>query len=76
MPDKLKIPKYVVDTHTRKDLSNYYRNNNVDSLLGKRKYYNQANKTNNTISIFTSEQVILFHLGNDLLHLGLKTTLL
>ena len=76
-PDKLEIPEYMVDTPlTRKDLSNYYAEiTYMDSLLGRTlDIINQANKTNNTISIFTSEQGYSFPFGKWTCYdLGLKT---
>ena len=67
----------MVDTPlTRKDLSNYYAEiTYMDSLLGRTlDIINQANKTNNTISIFTSEQGYSFPFGKWTCYdLGLKT---
>tara|TARA_A200000113_G_C8865977_1_gene354816 strand:- start:1639 stop:3117 length:1479 start_codon:yes stop_codon:yes gene_type:complete len=76
-PEDLTIPEYMVDSPlTREELSNYYTEiTYMDSLLGKTlDYVEQANKTNNTISIFTSEQGYSFPYGKWTCYdLGLKT---
>ena len=67
----------MVDTPiTRKELSSYYTEiTYMDSLLGKPlDYISKANKTKNTISIFTSEQGFSFPFGKWTCYdLGLKT---
>jgi uncharacterized sulfatase len=75
--EDLIIPDYMIDTPmTRKELSSYYAEiTYMDSLLGKTlDYINEANKTKNTISIFTSEQGFSFPFGKWTCYdLGLKT---
>ncbi len=76
-PENLTIPEYMVDSPlTRKDLSAYYAEiTYMDSLLGKTlDFIKGANKINNTISIFTSEQGYAFPFGKWTCYdLGLKT---
>ena len=73
----LTIPEYMVDSPmTRSHLSSYYSEiSYMDSLLGKTlDIINKAEKTNNTISIFTSEQGYAFPYGKWTCYdLGLKT---
>ena len=73
----LTIPEYMIDTPiTRKKLSSYYSEiTYMDSLFGKTiEYIEEANKTKNTISIFTSEQGFSFPFGKWTCYdLGLKT---
>ena len=75
--EDLIIPDYMIDTPiTRKELSSYYTEiTYMDSLLGKTlDYISKANKTKNTISIFTSEQGFSFPFGKWTCYdLGLKT---
>lgn len=76
-PEKIKIPEYMIDTKkTRDELVKYYAEiKYMDSLLGKTlKYVEKAKKTDNTISIFTSEQGYSFPFGKWTCYdLGLKT---
>ena len=75
--EDLTIPEYMVDSPmTRSHLSSYYSEiSYMDSLLGKTlDIINEAEKTNNTISIFTSEQGYAFPYGKWTCYdLGLKT---
>ena len=75
--EDLTIPEYMVDSPmTRSHLSSYYSEiTYMDSLLGKTlDIINKAEKTNNTISIFTSEQGYAFPYGKWTCYdLGLKT---
>ncbi len=75
--EELTIPEYMVDSPiTRKELSGYYAEiTYMDSLLGKTlDFIKEADKTNNTISIFTSEQGYSFPFGKWTCYdLGLKT---
>ena len=76
-PQTLEVPEYMVDTDiTRKGLSSYYSEiTYMDSLLGKTlKIINDSSKTQNTISIFTSEQGYFYPFGKWTCYdLGLKT---
>ncbi len=76
-PEELTIPDYIVDSPmTRSHLSSYYSEiTYMDSLLGKTlDIINKAEKTNNTISIFTSEQGYSLPYGKWTCYdLGLKT---
>jgi len=71
------VPNYMIDTpETRKELTKYYAEiTYMDSLLGKTlKYVDIAGKTDNTISIFTSEQGYYYPFGKWTCYdLGLKT---
>jgi N-sulfoglucosamine sulfohydrolase len=75
--EDLTIPEYMVDSPlTRSHLSSYYNEiTYMDSLLGKTlDIIDKAEKTNNTISIFTSEQGYSFPYGKWTCYdLGLKT---
>lgn len=76
-PEALEIPEYMVDVpETRKSLTKYYAEiTYMDSLLGKTlKLIDQVGKTNNTLSIFTSEQGYYYPFGKWTCYdLGLKT---
>ena len=76
-PENLEIPEYMVDSDlTRKGLSSYYGEiTYMDSLLGKTlKIIDDSKKTQNTISIFTSEQGYIYPFGKWTCYdLGLKT---
>jgi uncharacterized sulfatase len=75
--EDLIVPDYMVDSPiTRKNLSVYFSEiTYMDSLLGKTlDLINEADKTENTISIFTSEQGYAFPFGKWTCYdLGLKT---
>ena len=75
--EDLTIPEYMVDSPmTRSHLSSYYSEiTYMDSLLGKTlDIINKVEKTDNTISIFTSEQGYAFPYGKWTCYdLGLKT---
>ena len=76
-PESIEIPEYMVNSDlTRKGLSSYYAEiTYMDSLLGRTlKIINDSEKTQNTISIFTSEQGYIFPFGKWTCYdLGLKT---
>lgn len=75
--EDLKIPDYMLDTPmTREKIKKYYAElTYMDSLLGKTlDYIEFAGKTDNTISIFTSEQGYYYPFGKWTCYdLGLKT---
>jgi len=75
--EELDIPEYMVDVSlTRESLTKYYAEiTYMDSLLGKTlNYVDVADKTDNTISIFTSEQGYYYPFGKWTNYdLGLKT---
>lgn len=76
-PENLVVPDYMVDVpETRQGLTKYYAEiTYMDSLLGKTlDYVKLAGKTDNTISIFTSEQGYSYPFGKWTCYdLGLKT---
>lgn len=75
--EEIEVPDYMVDVpETRENLTRYYAEiTYMDSLLGKTlEYVKLANKTDNTLSIFTSEQGYYYPFGKwTCYELGLKT---